>query len=231
MFKNKTVWITGASSGIGEALVLNLAKQGARIIISSRRIEALDAVKEKCGDQKDNIIVQQLDLSSTENVEAAAQNVLSKIDRLDYVFHNGGISQRSLTHETSLEIDRKLMEVNFFGAISLTKQILPMFIQQGFGHFIITSSLTGICGIPLRSAYCASKHALHGYFDTLRAEHVKNNINVTIVCPGFIKTNISSNAIGNDAAEVLPYSEILTKILSSGNLSLFAADSIILAFI
>ena len=198
MYKDKTVWITGASSGIGEALVLNFAKQGALVIISSRRIEALEEVKAKCGANKNNVIVQPLDLSSPENINTSAQTALSKIDRLDYVFHNGGISQRSLTHETNIDIDRKLMEVNYFGTIALTKKILPFFLQQGFGHFIITSSLSGVFGFPLRSAYCASKHALHGYFDTLRAEQVKNNIYVTIVCPGFIKTNISVNAIGKD---------------------------------
>ena len=198
MFKNKTVWITGASSGIGEALVLNLAKQGAKLIISSRRENVLMAIKEKCGANKNSVTVQTLDLANPENINAAADAVLSQLKTLDYVFLNGGISQRSLTQETSIETDRKMMEVNYFGTIGLTKKILPFFIEQGFGHFIVTSSISGVFGFPLRSAYSAAKHALHGYFDSLRAEHVENNINVTIACPGRIKTNISVNAIGSD---------------------------------
>ena len=198
MFINKTVWITGASSGIGEALVLNLAKQGAKLIISSRREDVLLKIKEKCGDNKKNITVQTLDLANPASIIAAADAVLKQIDKLDYVFLNGGISQRSLTQETEIETDRKLMEVNYFGTIGLTKKILPFFIKQGFGHFVVTSSISGVFGFPLRSAYSAAKHALHGYFDSLRAEHVVNNINVTIACPGRIKTNISVNAIGPD---------------------------------
>ncbi|MCT4622971.1 MAG: SDR family oxidoreductase [Schleiferiaceae bacterium] len=196
-YKNKTVWITGASSGIGEALTLNLAEQGAHLIISSRRSESLEKLAERC-EKAASILIVPLDLEDEQSVQNAADEVLEKIKELHYVFHNGGISQRSLTHETSLDIDHKLMQVNYFGAISLTKRILPVFLNQGFGHFVVTSTISGVFGFPLRSAYSASKHALHGYFDSLRAEHVKNNIDVTIVCPGRIKTNISLNAIGAD---------------------------------
>ena len=196
-FTNKTVWITGASSGIGEALTLLLAAQGADLIISSRRKETLEALKGKCVGAK-SVWVIPLDLENDVSIQAAADTVLSKITKLDYMFHNGGMSQRSLTQETDLAVDHKLMQINYFGAISLTKRILPFYLKQGFGHFIITSTISGVFGFPLRSAYAASKHALHGYFDSLRAEHRENNIDVTIVCPGRIKTNISLNAIGSD---------------------------------
>ncbi len=196
-FKDKTVWITGASSGIGEAITLQLAAQGADLIISSRRKETLEALKLKCAGAK-HVAVVPLDLEDDASIQDAADEVLSKISKLDFMFHNGGTSQRSLTHETNLEVDQKLMQINYFGAISLTKRILPLYIKQGFGHFVITSTISGVFGFPLRSAYAASKHALHGYFDSLRAEHRENNIDVTIVCPGRIKTNISVNALGAD---------------------------------
>lgn len=196
-FKGKTVWVTGASSGIGKAVTLQLAEQGADLIISSRRIESLEEVKELCKGAA-SVKVVALDLESDKSVQAAAYEVLGSISKLDYMFHNGGISQRSLTQETSLDVDKKLMQVNYFGAVSLTKRILPVFMKQQSGHFVVTSTISGVFGFPLRSAYAASKHALHGYFDSLRAEHVKNNIDVTIVCPGRIKTNISVNAIGKD---------------------------------
>ena len=196
-FKDKTVWITGASSGIGEALTRQLAAQGADLIISSRRKETLETLKSKCTGAK-NVLVVPLDLEDDSTIQAAADEVLSKTSKLDYMFHNGGISQRSLTQETKLEVDHRLMQINYFGAVSLTKRILPLYIKQGFGHFVVTSTISGVFGFPLRSAYAASKHALHGYFDSLRAEHRENNIDVTIVCPGRIRTNISLNALGTD---------------------------------
>ena len=191
------MWITGASSGIGEALTVQLAVAGANLIISSRRKETLEALKERCSGAK-SVWVLPLDLEDDNTIQAAADEVLSKVSQIDYVFHNGGISQRSLTEDTSLEVDQRLMQINYFGAISLTKRILPLFLKQGFGHFVVTSTISGVFGFPLRSAYAASKHALHGYFDSLRAEHKKNNINVTIACPGRIRTNISLNALGKD---------------------------------
>jgi len=193
-----TVWIIGASSGIGEALAVNWAKKGARLILSSRKIESLELVKKRCGTQQENITIEPLDLENTESINCATQNVLKNIERLDYVFLNGGLSQRSYVHESSIDMDRKMMEINYFGNVSLAKNILPFFLKQGYGHFTITSSLTGIFGMPLRSSYAASKHALHGFFESLRAEQVDNKIHVTIVCPGYIKTNISVNALGSD---------------------------------
>lgn len=194
---NKTVWITGASSGIGEALALNWAAKGADLILSARTESALEAVGKKCRTGSNKVIIQIMDLASPESINQAFSNTITQIDRLDYIFLNGGLSQRSLVAETNIHIDRMLMEINYFGNVFLSKLALQFFINQGHGHFVITSSLTGVFGIPLRSSYSASKHALHGFFDSLRAEQVHNNIKVTIVCPGFIKTNISVNALSS----------------------------------
>jgi len=198
MNKTETAWITGASSGIGEGLVLLLAKTGMRLIISSRNEEALKSVKAKCGVQSENIRILPLDLGDALSVQKAVESVFSTERKVDYVFLNGGLSQRSLASETDLTVDRHLMEVNYFGTVGMAKNILPHFLKQGGGHFVVTSSLAGIFGFPLRSSYSATKHALHGFFETLRAEQHGNNIKVTMACPGRIATNISMNALGSD---------------------------------
>jgi dehydrogenase/reductase SDR family member 7B len=199
--KNKVVWITGASSGIGEAMVRAFAAEGAKLIISSRRIEELQRVKKEINLPDSDVLILPLDLSDTSKTDELAKEVISKFGRIDILINNGGMSQRSLTAETPLEIDRKIMEINFFGTIALTKSVLPYMIKQNSGHIIAMSSIAGKFGFYFRSAYAASKHALHGFFESLRMEVQLNNIKVLIVCPGKIKTNISINAITGDGAK------------------------------
>lgn len=193
-FKNKVVWITGASSGIGEALVYAFDKRGAKIIISARRETELERVKNSCKNPE-NIIVETIDLEDHSSLKEKAQTVFEKVDKIDILINNGGISQRSLVKDTSIDIDKKIMNVNYFGTITLTKAVLPNMLKNKKGHIVVISSITGKIGVPLKSAYAASKHALHGFFDTLRAENWQDNILVTIVCPGYVTTNISINAL------------------------------------
>lgn len=193
-FSDKTIWITGASSGIGEALTYEFSKLGAKIIISARRKEELERVKENCV-QKENIQIQELDLAKHDGIQEIVSLVLNQNTKIDILINNGGISQRSLASNTPLDIDKKIMDINYFGTICLTKAILPSMISNKNGHIVVISSLTGKFGAPLRSAYAASKHALHGFFDTLRTETWKDNINVSIICPGYIRTNVSINAL------------------------------------
>lgn len=127
--------------------------------------------------------------------------IVQKYTSIDYLLLNGGVSQRSLVYETPIEIDRKLMEINYFGNIALTKAVLPQMIRQQKGHIIVVSSIVGKFGFPFRSAYAASKHALHGFFETLRVEQKKDNIHVTIVVPGRVKTNISINALNKEGKQ------------------------------
>ena len=196
-FKNKVVWITGASSGIGEALVYAFDRRGAKIVISARRETELERVKNNCKNP-DNIIVQTLDLENHSSIDGVAQSVINKVNNIDFLINNGGISQRSLAKETPLNVDKRIMDINYFGTIALTKAVLPNMLERRNGHITVISSVTGKVGVPLRSAYAASKHALHGFFDTLRAEIWKENVHISIVCPGFIKTNISKNALKAD---------------------------------
>ncbi len=191
------IWVTGASSGIGEATALKFAQEGYRVILSARNKVALETVKAKVPNP-DLCVVLPLDLAESEHFEELVSQAISFFGQIDIMFHNGGISQRSLVRESKMEVDRKLMEVNFFGTVALTKAILPHFIERKTGHFAVVTSLVGKFGSPYRSAYAASKHALHGFFDSLRAEEYKENIKVTLICPGFIRTQVSVNAITGD---------------------------------
>ena len=198
---NKVIWITGASSGIGEALAYELAKKGTKLILSARRKEELERVKGNCqAEAQPNIRVLPLDLTQAAMLKLSTEAAIQLFGHIDILVNNGGISQRSLVNETSAEVDRKLMEVNYFGAVSLTKYLLPHFIQRKQGHFVVVSSLTGKFGTPYRSGYAASKHALHGFFDAVRAEHYSDNIKVTMICPGFIHTPITYAALTGDGS-------------------------------
>lgn len=198
---NKTIWITGASSGIGEQLAYQLAKKGNKLILSARRKEVLENVKSNCADAvQKNIHVLPLDLANIESLDEVAEAAIKIFGTIDVLVNNGGISQRSLVNETSFDVDQRLMNVNYFSAVKLTKKVLPGMIKNNRGHILITSSLVGKFGTPFRSAYSASKHALHGFYEALAAEVWENNIFTTIFCGGYIKTNISLNAITGDGS-------------------------------
>jgi len=197
-FKNKVVWITGASSGIGEALTLLFAKEGAKLVLSSRRKEELMRVKNTLKISEENVFILPIDLADTSKANEYTKEVITKFGRIDILINNGGISQRALTKDTPIEIDRKIMEVNFFGTVALTKSVLPYMLEQKSGHIVAMSSIAGKFGFYFRSAYAASKHALHGFFESLRMEIYNDNVNVLIVCPGKVKTNISINAVTGD---------------------------------
>jgi|SRR6185503_1916486 len=188
--KDQVVWITGASSGIGEALACEMSRQGAKLILSSRRIDELERVKNNCADTR-NIFILPLDLTDTANLEAKVSAAIALFGHIDIMVHNGGISQRALVLETEISVHREVMELNYFSYIILTKALLPHFIGRRSGYFVITSSVMGKIGTPMRAAYAAAKHALHGYFDSLRAEVCKQGIKVTLLTPGYIHTPIS----------------------------------------
>lgn len=195
-FNNKVVWITGASSGIGEALAFAFARAGARLVLSARRVEELNRVAEKCG--KENCLVLPLDLSDTQHVHALAEHVITHFGRIDILVNNGGISQRSLAKETPLEIDRKIMEVNYFGQVALTKSVLPHMLKQRNGQIVVISSIAGKFGFWFRTAYSASKHALHGFFEAFRLENEADGIRVLMAVPGKIQSDISLHALKSD---------------------------------
>jgi dehydrogenase/reductase SDR family protein 7B len=200
-FKHKRVWVTGASSGIGEALALALASRGAHLIISSRKAEPLERVATACREAgSPEVMVRTLDLGKYDELSDLAADVIQQVGKIDILINNGGISQRARALDTSLEVDKQLMDVNYLGTIALTKAVLPHMLLHELGHIVVISSLVGIIGSPLRSSYSAAKHALHGFFDSLRAELGETPIKVSIFCPGFIKTNVSKNALTGDGS-------------------------------
>ena len=196
-FSNKVVWITGASSGIGKALAIELSNLNAKLILSSRRSSDLESVKKACKTPL-NVKILVLDLEAHSALQSKAEEAISFFGSVDVLVNNGGISQRSFAKNTDFSVDKRIMDVNYLGTIALTKAVLPHFIAKNSGHFVTTTSIVGKIGTPLRSSYAASKHALHGFFDSLRAEVFDQNIAVTLVCPGFVSTNISINALTGD---------------------------------
>lgn len=197
-FKDKVVWITGASSGIGEALAYSFAKKGAKLILSGRNEAALIEVKNNCLLFSEDCQVLSFDMLNIAYFPQYVQTAKNFYGRIDYLCNNAGISQRSLISDTPLEIDRKVMELDYFSQIALTKALLPTFTEQQSGHIIVISSVAGKYGFHYRSAYSAAKHALVGFFETLRLELKDIPVYVTLVYPGRIHTNISINAITAD---------------------------------
>ncbi len=194
-YDGKTIWITGATSGIGKGMAIEIAAHSRQLILSGRNSKALDETAKLCKNKGATVCCIPFDLGDMNSIKAAAEEALAKFKAIDCLYHVGGISQRSFVSETPLDIDRKIMEVNFFGTITLTKAVLPSMIKNGGGHMAATSSIVGKFGFPYRSAYSASKQALHGFFESLRAENTTNNIRVSMIIPGRINTSISVNAI------------------------------------
>lgn len=198
--RNKVVWITGASSGIGEALAYKLNELGAKLILSSRNRDSLYVVKSKCKINPLDIHVLPLDLENTNSLKEVTASAIRIFNRIDIIIHSGGVSQRSLALENNLEVAQRIMNINFWGTVALTQRILPTMLSNNSGHIVIISSLVGKFGTKFRSAYSASKHALHGYFDSLRTE-INPKIKICIICPGFIKTNVTINALTADGTK------------------------------
>ena len=197
--QQKVIWITGASSGIGAALAKIYSRIGEKLILSSRRELALEKIKSEC-DQPENISILTLDLNDFDAADETVKKAYEFFGSIDVIINNAGISQRSLIVDTQFDVFKKLIDVDYLGTIALSRAILPYFIEQGGGHFVVVSSVMGKYGSPYRSGYAAAKHALHGFFDVLRMEHQKDKIQVTMVCPGFVKTPIALNAVMGDGS-------------------------------
>ena len=196
-FSGKVVWITGASSGIGRALALAFDRAGARLILSSRSRERLEVVKRSCRRDAE-IHVLPFDLADLEHLPADAANALRCFGHVDYMVHNAGVALRDRAIHTELDVDRRIMTTNYFGPVALTKALLPSMVRRRSGCFVIVSSLSGSYGGPLLSSYAASKHALHGFFESLRAEVHAEGIRITLITPGFIRTPITEHALTGD---------------------------------
>jgi short-subunit dehydrogenase len=199
--QGKTAWITGASSGIGKALAMELFQRGATLILSSRNVSRLKELKESFDKQEPNRChIVPCDVTLQTEISDAVAAIRLLVNKVDILVNNAGVSQRSYALDTAMEVDRQLLEVNFFGAVAITKAILPWMISQGGGHVVVISSMAGKFGFRMRSSYAASKHALHGFFETLRAEVHARNLKVTMICPGRISTDISIHSLTGDGS-------------------------------
>jgi short-subunit dehydrogenase len=190
------VWITGASSGIGEALAYRYARAGATLVLSSRRETELQRVAAACGEVPIHIVP--LDLSRPDTMADPAARTIAGAGGIDVMVHCGGIGQRATAIDTAYAVDDLMMRTNYLGPVALTKALLPHMIARRRGHFVVVTSVLGRVGMPTRSAYCASKFALDGFFRALRLEVAPAGIDVTIVMPGFIRTSIAHNAMTGD---------------------------------
>lgn len=193
----KVVWITGASAGIGEAMALAASKRGAKLVLSARRANELERVRKLCADPA-QVAVHPLDLLKLGDPAAAAREAEKHFGPVDVLVNNAGISQRSRVLDTSLEVYRQIFELDFFATVALTKALLPGMVQRKRGHVVVVSSVVGYISSPLRSGYAAAKHALHGFYDAARAEHWRDGVKFTLACPGYVKTEVSVNAVTGD---------------------------------
>lgn len=194
--RNNVIWITGASSGIGEALAKELIKKEAILILSARRSEELERVKNECGEAHGaKIHLLPFDVTDMENLSGIVEKAWNIEQRVDILINNAGVSQRSLAKDSIPEVDKKLFDVNYFGPVCLTKYLLPKLLEKGAGHLVVISSIAGLVYTPMRSTYSATKYAIEAFFNSLRSELVQTGVSVTIVNPGYIKTNISYNAL------------------------------------
>jgi len=199
-FSGKVILITGASSGIGKAIALQMADKNVHFILAARRLDELKLLQEDC--EKKGAICTNLfvDMASPASIADFASTVIKQFKTIDVLINNAGISQRSQAEETALEVDRKIMEINFFAQVNLTKSLWPLLINSAHANIVLISSVVGTFGFPQRSAYSASKHALEGFFESWMVENKRENIFFTTISPGRIYTNISYSALKADGS-------------------------------
>ncbi len=192
-YNDKVVWVSGASSGIGEALVYEFLRLGARVIATSNDLAELKRVQENCDNERCHIEL--VDMMKPEAFPSVVKDLYSMYERIDILINVAGVSQRSLFEDLDMAVFRRIFEINFFGTVALTREVLPCMLKQGGGQLAAVTSIVGLLGFPLRSGYSASKHALHGFFESIQAEYLSRNIHVTLLVPGRVKTDISKNAL------------------------------------
>lgn len=191
---NKVVWITGASSGIGKALAQVFAERGATVVLSARRQEVLEQVKASLKNAQQHVIIP-LDITDDAQVQKAVKEVITQCKKIDYLINNAGLSQRALISETSMDTERRIMELDYFAQINLTKTVLPHLLAQKSGQISFVSSIAGLLGTQYRASYSAAKAAIHMWANSLRAEVAKDGVDVAVIFPGFVKTDVSINAL------------------------------------
>lgn len=204
--RNAVVVVTGATSGLGKECARVFHAAGAKLVLCGRNVKALEELTRELADssssqgQTHQPCVVTFDLIDPGAIAPAAAEILQCFGHVDILINNAGISYRGAISDTIVDVDRKVMEINYFGPVALTKALLPSMVERKRGHIVAISSIQGKISIPFRSAYAASKHATQAFFDCLRAEMEENNIKVTVISPGYIHTNLSVNAVTADGS-------------------------------
>lgn len=193
----KIVWITGASSGLGKALAQLCALKGAQVILTARRVEELENVRLSLSHPERHVSVV-ADITDEAQVRQAHEQVLQAKGKIDWLINNAGLSQRALIADTTMQTERAIMEVDYFSQVFLTKTVLPTFLKQKSGRIIFVSSVAGLLGTQYRASYSAAKAAIHLWANSLRAEVANEGVNVSVIFPGFVKTNVSFNALNGE---------------------------------
>lgn len=212
---NKVVWITGASSGIGEQLVRQVVAKNGKVVLSARREDRLSEIVSDLNLSADRCLILPLDLNNLDEPINYINQILAKFGTLDILINNGGVSQKSGALETTEEVDRQLMEVNFYGGVKLAKAATAQMLAQGSGHIVAISSILGQFGLPLLGTYAAAKHAIYGWYESLRYEVQKQGVSVTIISPGFINTDVTYKSLTADGSALNQNSVAQEKGMSS----------------
>ena len=208
-FHGQVVIVTGASAGIGKSLSLQLAAQGAKVAIAARRVERLEQVAEECRAFGGEVLVLPTDVSAESQCKALVDKTVAAFGRLDMLVNNAGLAASALFDEfPDLHLFRHTMNVNFYGAIYCTYYALP-FLKQTRGRIVAVSSLGGKAAIPYNTPYCASKYALHGFFDALRMELLLHGVSVTVVCPYWVVTEFHEAQLNKDGVPRGPRGRVI----------------------
>lgn len=217
-FQEQLIWITGASSGIGEGLAKALSRRGARLVLSARRMEELARVRGECA-YPEKVWIYQMDMTEHDRIPAVVEQVLRQHGPVDILINNAGMTSRGLAKDTLLSVDKKMMDLNYFGPVALTKALLPQFIERKKGMIIVISSVVGKFGTPLRSSYSPSKHALQGFFDCLRGELYPFGVRVVVVIPGYVKTDITLKGLKGDGSPMAEMGHGQSHAITTGDFS------------
>lgn len=201
-FQNKVVWVTGASSGIGEALAYTFAKHKAKLILSARRVDELERVKRACNLPEGDVLVLPFDVSDYTKVDEYVNQATAHFGQIDILVNNAGMSHWSKVKDLTMDVLTRIMNVNFTGGVALTKAVLPGMLKRKQGHVVVISSILGKITTAKQAAYVASKHALMGFYDTLRAETHNDGLKVLLVCPGFVRTNVAKNSLDRNGVPI-----------------------------
>ena len=225
-FKDKTVIVTGASSGIGEAMAYEFAARGARVVLGARSGEKLRTIVEKIRSQGGQAVWCGVDVTRPEECRALVETAVGEFGGVDVLVCNAGLSMRAIFDDVELSVLHRLMDVNFWGTVNCCKYALP-YLQQSHGSIVGISSVAGLHGLPGRTGYSASKYAMTGFLETLRIENLRKGLHVMIACPGFTASNVRFSALTADGSQQGETPRNESKMMTSAEVARIVARDVL----